>query len=262
MKDDRVKDGISVIVIARNEERNILECLRSVSWADEIIVVDTGSTDRTREIAGTIPGTFVLEAEWMGFGPTKNYAIEHAAYSWIFWIDADERASDELGREAQAVVAAKQDRAGYRVARRAFFLGKWIKHCGWYPGYVVRLFRKDSARFDDSPVHEKLIVSGIPGTLKHDLYHYTDDTIFHYMTKFNRYTSLAAEGLTNRGGTYRLLDLITRPPFMFFKMYFLKLGVLDGAHGFVLSLLSSAYVFTKYVKIWDITRQRDNQSQL
>jgi hypothetical protein len=154
---------------------------------------------------------------------------------------------DLLGRDESGF-------SGYSVARRAFFLGKWIKHCGWYPSRVVRLFRKERGKFSENRVHERLELQGEVGTLQHDLLHYTDPNLQQYLAKFNKYTTLAAQDMASNGKSFRLWDLLVRPPFTFVKMYILRLGFLDGIHGFILSVLSSAYVFSKYAKLWELTR--------
>ncbi|MBI4546851.1 MAG: glycosyltransferase family 2 protein [Ignavibacteriae bacterium] len=256
-KPQRDRHKLSVIVITFNEERNIVECLQSVSWADEIIVVDANSTDRTVELAKQFtPRVYVKE--WLGFAAAKNFALEQAANEWVLWLDADERATPELAGEIQHIIQNSSIiHKAFQVARRAYFLGKWIKHCGWYPGYVVRLFRRESARFNDSRVHEKLEIDGSVGRLKHDLIHYTDHNLFHYFSKFNRYTSLAAQDLWEAGKEFSLYDVLIRPLFLFFKMYILRRGFLDGMHGLILSLLSSAYVFTKYAKLWELQRSSE-----
>lgn len=243
---------LSVIIITRNEERNIAECLQSVSWANEIIVVDANSTDRTVELAKqSTPRVYVKQ--WLGFAAAKNFALEQATNDWVLWLDADERVTPELTREIQDILEnSTLTHKSFEVARRAYFLGKWIKHCGWYPGYVVRLFRRETARFNDSRVHEKLEIEGTAGRLKNDLVHYTDHNLIHYFSKFNRYTSLAAQDLWETGKRFSLYDVLVRPPFLFFKMYFLRLGFLDGMHGLILSLISAAYVFVKYVKLWEM----------
>ncbi len=250
------RGGVSAIVITRNEERNIAGCLSSVSWADEIVVVDSESTDRSAEIArGFTRKVFV--APWEGFSAAKELALRHATCEWIFWIDADERASPELGREVADLLRSERrpPHAGYEVARRAFFVGKWIRHCGWYPGYVVRLFRKDSAVFTRSRVHEGLKLTGTVGRLSNDLLHYTDETLYHYFTKLNSYTTLAARDARDGGKRGSIPGLLARPAYMFFKMYFLRLGFLDGMHGLTLSLLSASYVFAKYAKLIELEQR-------
>ena len=244
--------NISVIVITKNEERNIADCLKSVAWADDIVVVDSQSTDRTVELARQFTPHIVV-TPWMGYGAAKNFALEKARHEWVLWLDADERVSPELAREIQDVISESADASAvYEIARKAYFLGKWIRHCGWYPGYVVRLFRKSSAAFSNEKVHERLEYSGEAGRLKNHLLHYTDDNLYHYFSKFNRYTSLAAADVMGSRREFSLTDLLVRPPFLFFKMYVLRLGFLDGMHGLILSLASASYVFTKYAKLWEL----------
>ena len=143
--------------------------------------------------------------------------------------------------------------AAFDVSRRAYFLGRWIRHCGWYPSRVTRLFLREKGRFTEHRVHERLAIDGRVGHLENDLLHYTDPDLRHYFEKFNRYTSLAAQDLRAAGKTFHLTDVLFRPPFVFFKMYFLKRGFLDGLRGFILCIVSSAYVFAKYAKLWEIS---------
>ena len=246
--------ALTVITITRDEERNIVECLESVRWADQLVVVDSGSKDRTVELARRFTSD-VHSIGWEGYGHARNFALDHAAGEWILWLDADERVPAELGKEIQDLVSRNEPGySGYSVARRAYFLGKWIKHCGWYPSRVVRLFRKEHGRFSETRVHERLELQGNVGMLQHDLLHYTDPHLQQYLAKFNKYTTLAAQDMAANGKSFRLWDLLVRPPFLFVKMYVLRLGFLDGVHGFVLSVLSSAYVFSKYAKLWELTR--------
>jgi glycosyltransferase involved in cell wall biosynthesis len=245
---------LTVITLTLNEEQNIRECLASARWADELIVIDSGSTDRTVEYARTVTDR-VFGIEWKGYGAARNFALTHASGDWILWLDADERVTPELAEEIRAIVRNDaSDVAGYAIARRAYFLGRWIKHSGWYPGRVVRLFRKGKGVFSENRVHEQLRIDGLTVNTRHDLLHLTDPDLHHYMAKFNRYTSLAADDMTAAGRRFSLCDLLVRPPFMFVKMYLLRLGFLDGVEGFILAVLSSAYVFTKYAKL----RERRN----
>lgn len=247
---------LSVITLALNEEHNIVDCLESVQWADEIIVVDSGSIDNTIQIAKRYT-PLVLTVEWKGYGATKNFALDRASGEWILWLDADERVPKELAAEMQAVLRADDGSVnGYSVPRRAFFLGRWIKHCGWYPGRVTRLFRRTKSRFTESNVHEQISVEGKIVELKNDLLHFTDPNLYHYFNKFNRYTSLAAKDLHSAGKRFSLYDILVRPSFMFFKMYIVKRGFLDGLQGFILCTVSSAYVFTKYAKLWELDHQK------
>jgi glycosyltransferase involved in cell wall biosynthesis len=244
---------ISAIVITRNEEKHINDCLQSLSFVDEIVLVDSNSEDQTIPIARKYTQK-IFNVEWKGFGETKQFALENASHDWILWIDADERISTELASEIKFTLENDPPFSGYRMPRKAFFLGRWMRHGGWYPGYVVRLFRRDKGRFDSASVHERLHVDGSIGTLHAPILHYTDDSIHHYYEKFNRYTSLAAEELIKHGKHYSLLDLLFRPVFMFLKMYLFKAGFLDGAEGFQLAVFSSSYVFTKYAKLRELSR--------
>jgi glycosyltransferase involved in cell wall biosynthesis len=242
---------LSVITLTLNEESNIGACLESVRWADERLVLDSGSSDRTVEIAQQC-GAQVHRVQWQGYGGTRNQGLSLCTGDWVLWLDADERVTPELAAEIQEIVR-RDDTAtvGYAVARRAYFLGKWIRHCGWYPSRVVRLFRRGSAKFSDSNVHEQLAIEGSIGTTRHDILHFTDPDLHHYFAKFDNYTSLAATDLVAGGRAFRVIDLLVRPPFMFVKMYFLRAGFLDGVHGLILSALSAAYVFTKYAKLFE-----------
>lgn len=240
---------LSVIVLTKNEEKHITDCLESIRWADDIVVIDATSRDRTVELAREFTNSIFVR-EWMGYAPAKNFALTKAKHEWVLWLDADERVTPELATEIQSIVTSPpEETVGYEVARRAYFLGKWIRHCGWYPGFVVRLFRKTNSHFTALRVHESLELQGRVGRLRNDLLHYTDDTLFHYFDKFNNYTSLAASDARERGRRASSFELLVRPLHLLFKMFILRRGYLDGVHGLLLSLLSSAYVFVKYAKI-------------
>lgn len=241
--------NISVIIITHNEEKNILACLSNVKWADELIVVDDFSTDNTKKLAEEF-GAKVFQVKWQGYGKQKNYALSLANGDWILSLDADERVTPELAEEIQAVVPHSQ-MDGYQISRKAYFLGKWIRHSGWYPDYCLRLFRKDKAGFVEKPVHEFVELNGRMGQLKGALLHYTDTCLEHYLHKLCCYTTLAADELATKNKKASLWDIIIRPSFIFVKMYILKKGWMDGIHGFILAVLSSFYVFVKYAKLWE-----------
>jgi len=247
---------LSAILITLNVEQHIEACLSALSFTDEIIVVDSGSTDRTAELAKQHTD-HVLVTEWKGYAEAKQFALEKATGDWVLWVDADERVPEPLAQEIQDLIENKPAHSGFRVARKAFFLGRWMKHGGWYPGYVVRLFRRESGRFNSARVHESLIIDGSIGTLKEPMLHYTDDSLIHYYDKFNKYTTLAAEDLHERGRGAKITDLLFRPLHMFFKMYVFRLGLLDGIEGFLLAVFSSSYVFVKYAKLWEIQKQKE-----
>ena len=250
---ERIK--ISSIIIAKNEEDNIRKCIESqLSCIDDIVVVvDDKSDDSTLEIVKEYNCVNFEIKEWMGYSKTKEYALSLTKHDWVFWIDADEVITKELQQEINKLKENKNDNfAAYSVARRAYFLGKWIQHSGWYPGRVTRFFNKKKVKFSDSKVHEELIVDGRTGKLNNDLEHYTDPDLFHYFEKFNKYTSLAAEELRIKQKNVSMNDILLRPLFIFIKMYILKKGFLDGMHGLILAILSSNYVFTKYCKLWEM----------
>jgi glycosyltransferase involved in cell wall biosynthesis len=249
---------LSVITLALNEERNIEACLESVRWADEILVVDSGSTDRTVELARRFTDG-VVTVPWLGYGPTKNHALGLVHGDWVLWLDADERVTPEQEREIRQVLQSRDPGpAAYAMGRRAYFLGRWIRHSGWYPSRVTRLFRRTAGRFTEKNVHEQLVVDGPVGVLGGDLLHYTDPDLHHYFAKFNRYTSLAAEDLDAAGRRWSMIDLVIRPCFQFCKMYVARRGFIDGMEGFILAIVSSAYVFVKYAKL----RERQRKTNL
>jgi glycosyltransferase involved in cell wall biosynthesis len=245
---------LSVIIIALNEEANLLRCLESVKWADELVVADTGSTDRTLEIAKE-HGTKTIQLEWEGFGKAKQRVLEAATSDWVLSLDADEVVTESLREEIQKSVRSDSPGFdGYFISRRSMFLGHWMSHGGWYPDYVLRLFKRGKGRFEDRKVHESLSLAGRTGRLKGDLLHYSDPDLEHYLRKMNRYTTLSAQELSERGEVASLADLLFRPMATFWKIYLFKGGFLDGIYGFLLALFSSVHVVTKYVKLWLLNR--------
>lgn len=252
-----MKVNCSVIIITKNEAQNIDACLRSVSFCDDVIVVDAESSDATVTIAKTHTQQVFIK-RWEGFAAAKQFGLKHAKHSWVLWLDADERVMPELAGEIGRIVASQPAEAAFTVARRAYFLGRWIKHSGWYPGRVARLFHKDRATFNDAAVHEGLEINGTVGSLKNDLLHFTDPNLYHYLAKFNRYTTLASGEQVKKGKKFKRSDLIIRPWWQFMKMYLFRLGFLDGRQGLLLALFSSAYVFTKYAKLWERTAPHHN----
>ena len=243
---------ISAVIITLNEEANIAECLASVAWTREMVVVDAGSTDRTREIALRFTPE-VHERDWEGYAAAKGFAISQAASEWVLALDADERVTPELREEIEAL-EPEPGVDGYMIPIKALFLGRWIRHCGWYPGYKIRLFRKQGARVTQKALHEGFRVPGGVRKLANPIVHYAYPTLRSYFEKFSRYTDLGARDLYDRGRRARILDLVVRPPFTFLKMYLFKLGFLDGFEGLVLCVFSSFYVFVKYVKLRELQR--------
>ncbi len=248
---------ISSIIIAKNEAENISRCIESqLACIDEIVLlIDKETTDNTGEVANRYDKVTIEYAEWEGYAETKKKALEFTSNEWILWIDSDEALSDELCEEINELKNKTEiSESAFKIARRAYFLGRWIKHSGWYPGYVTRLFNKKEAEFNGNAVHEGLNVRGKIGILKNDIYHYTDPNIHHYFEKFNKYTSLAAEQLKSEGRKTSLKDILLRPLFLFIKMFILRKGFLDGLQGFTLAVFSAVYVFTKYLKLWELNK--------
>lgn len=250
---------ISVTIIVLNEEANIADCLKSLDFADEIIVSDSGSADATVEICES-HGATVYTDEWLGFGRQKNLIAERARNDWVFNIDADERVTpglrDELLRavehDDQGNQAKTSGCSGYYVPRKNHFARRWVRHCGWYPDYNLRLYRKSCGRFNERRVHEAVQVDGgknACGHLKNPLIHLTYASVEEYLIRAERYSTLGAEELYESGRRARATDTTLRPLFTFFKMYLLKLGFLDGALGFKLSMLYARYTRAKYVKL-------------
>lgn len=247
---------LSSIIIAKNEESNIRRCLDSqINVIDDIVLlIDSSTTDGTFKIASSYPGIHCEYLVWKGFAEMKEYALNQTKNDWVFWIDADEEITNELKIELEVFKRTTPMYNAFKVARRAYFLGKWIKHSGWYPSMVTRLFNKNFARFNKKQVHEGLEIKGEIGSLKNDLNHFTDPSIDHYFNKFNSYTSLAALDLFKQGRKASLKDFLIRPIFLFSKMYIFRLGFLDGIHGLILAFFSSAYVFAKYAKLWELNK--------
>lgn len=247
--------ALAVIVITKNEEQNIGCCLDSVRWADEIVVVDANSTDRTVEIAKKYTGKVFIRP-WDGYGAAKNFGLAQCTADWVLWLDADERVTPELHAEIeQSTASATAGIAAMSMPRRANFLGHWIRHCGWYPGRVVRVFRRLEGKFTTANVHEKLEVDGEVLALHEDLLHYTDPTLTEYFDKLNKYTSLAAKDLTENNRKFTWIRLVLNPCWVFIRMYILQLGFLDGIPGLILCALSACHVFTKYAKLWEHSNQ-------
>jgi glycosyltransferase involved in cell wall biosynthesis len=246
--------SLSVTVITLNEEANIVPCLESASFADEIVVLDSNSTDATVALARQFTDR-VLTVPWEGFGKTKNRAIEAASGSWIFVLDADERITPALQQEIVQIVQADGSLDGYRVPRRNHFCGRLIKYLGWYPDYSIRLFRKSKARFVEREVHESVEVQGRVGTLQQPMLHYTYKSISDFVLRMDRYSTLAAQELVWLGKRPLPGELVWRPLLTFLKLYILKRGFLEGRDGYTLAYLYSTYNFLKYYKFRELKRK-------
>lgn len=248
---------ISAVIMARNEAHNIAEAIASLGFADEIIVADTGSGDDTIRIACQA-GASVHRITFDGYGRSKNRALDLCSHEWVFSLDADERVSPELARSIRSAIERRPEYDGFAVNRLTYFLGKPIRHSGWYPDYVVRLFNKDKGRFKEKLVHESVIIDGRTGRLDGLLYHYSYRDLDNYIEKMNIYSSLNAEDMHRCGKKFSIFKLLSNPPAAFIKMYLLKAGFLDGFHGLLLACLSSFHVFVKYAKLKELDKKSEN----
>ena len=250
---------VSAYVIAYNDEPNIRACLESVSWADELIVVYSYSTDATEKISREFTDK-VYQHEFKGFGRLRNEAVAHATHEWVFSLDTDERMSPELREEILRVLAGTPDADAYFVPRRNYFLGRWIRHCGWYPDYrQPQLFRKSRMRYREELVHEGFDLEGRAGYLKANVLQYPFRDLDHYLAKMDRYTDLMARRMVEQGRRFRTHHLVTHPCFTFAKMYLARAGFLDGMPGLILSGLYAYYTFIKYAKFWELNREASSR---
>lgn len=245
---------ISATIIVLNEENNISGCLESLDFADEIIVVDSGSTDRTKELCTSFAKVKYFEEPWLGFGRQKNLAASLASNDWIFNIDADERVSRKLLNSIQTTDLSMF--SAFRVARKNYFGECWVKYCGWYPDYNIRLYNRETCQFSDRLVHESVETDGPVSTLEGDLVHLTYKGIEDFLVRMNKYSTLASQELVKKRSKIPKYRLLLSPSFNFFKMYILKLGILQGYHGFLLSVLYSYYTFAKYAKALEMQRYK------
>jgi len=243
----------SVAIITRNAAGELDRALRSAAFADEILVLDQHSTDETAAVCAR-HGAALHQTEFEGFGPTKGKAAGLCRNRWVLSLDTDEEITPEL-RAALEALPDEPDEAAFAVNRLSRFLGRWIRHCGWHPDHVVRLFDRERAGFDDRPVHESIDARGPVGRLPGLLRHYTYETMEQYVGKLNRYTSLAAEEMHAAGRRASLASAFWRAEGTFWRMWLLQGGILDGWAGTVLCRASAFYVLSKYVKLWRMGRR-------
>lgn len=248
---------ISVVIITFNEEKNVRAALESAKWADEIVVVDSFSTDSTTAICREYTDR-VCQEKWRGFSRQKDFAVRQAKNDWVFVLDADERFTPELAAEVKALMQAEAEpeKAGYYCPRRNHFGGREIRYGGWYPDYSIRFFDRRKGRFGDRAVHEAVELDGEAGRLKNPMLHYTYSGVSDYLSRMDKYSTLAAGELLKKGRKATASDLLFRPPFTFFKMFVMKQGFRDGLHGLMLAALYAFYTFTKYAKLREM-RERE-----
>jgi len=249
---------LSVTVIAWNEEERLRACLDSAAWADEIIVVDAESTDKTAALAREFTDR-VWVRPWPGFAAQKNFALDQASGDWVLSLDADERVTPELADRIRSIVERGGPADGYSVPRRNIFWGAWVRHGGLYPDYQLRLFRRGAGRFAEDAVHESVRVDGRVEVLAEPLLHQSYRDLEDFVRRSNRYSTLAAQDWLRRGRPVSLAALIMKPLGRFLSMYIVRTGFLDGWRGLVLAVLYAEYVFLRTAKAWEARRAQDSQ---
>lgn len=243
-------ERISATIITCNEEHNIREALEALIWVDEIVIVDSGSTDGTLDICRRFTDR-VFHRDWTGYVDQKNHAVEKAAFDWVFSLDADERPSRALIDEIQQLRRAGFRHAGYRIPRLAFFMGRWIRHGDWFPDFQLRLFDRRRGRWEGGRVHESVRISGDPGFLKGEIHHFTYRNLSDYLRRLETYSSLAAADYGDRGKRASGSMLLLNPATTFLRGYLLKRGFLDGVPGLMVAVMAAVSVYFKYAKLYE-----------
>jgi glycosyltransferase involved in cell wall biosynthesis len=246
-----MREKISACIITYNEEENIRRCIDSVTWCDEIVVVDSFSKDRTCKICREYTER-IYQNEWAGYIAQRNYIRKLATHPWVFFLDADEEVSAALREEIErAFEQGNADVDGYEFPRQVYYLGKWIRHGEWYPDIKLRLFRKDRGRSCGVEPHDQVHVDGEIKRLRSPILHYTYLGIFDHLNTMNRFSSISAHAKHAQGFKFRWIDFLVRPPWRFFRAYILRLGLLDGLRGFMIALINAFGVSMKYGKLWE-----------
>ena len=239
---------LSVIIITQNEQELIRDCLESISWADEIIIVDSGSTDNTLDICREYTNNILINTDWQGFGYQKNLALQQATEEWVLSIDADERVTPELKQQIQ-LAARTGSHIAYKIPRLAYFLGKEMRHGGWWPDYVLRLFLRKKARFSDDIVHERVLIEGAIGRLKTPLLHYSYTSLEQVLVKNDKYSTAAAIKAHAQGKQSSLSKALAKAGWTFLRAYILRRGFLDGKEGFIAALSKAGETYYRQLKI-------------
>ena len=249
---------VSVTIITLNEAEHIAAAIDSASWADEVIVVDAGSTDDTVAIARG-KGARVESRTWTGWIDQKNHAAGLASHDWIFSLDADERIPTTLAQEIRSVLQSEPAARGYRVPRVTFHLGRWVRTTDFYPDFQTRLYDRRAARWRGKYVHESVAVDGPVGRLTHELEHYSYRDLRDHLDRINTYTTLAARQMHEGGRRAWALDLLVQPPAAFLRNYVLRRGFMDGSAGLTISLVNAYAVFLKFAKLWEMEHNPHSQ---
>jgi glycosyltransferase involved in cell wall biosynthesis len=244
------KIPVSVYVLTTNNRRTIEQCLRSLSWAEELVVVDSFSQDGTCEICKQYTDK-LFQRKWTGHRDQYQYAADLTTQDWIMFVDADEEIPPELSEEIRMELSGKgKDLDGYFAYRRTYYLGRWIRYGGWYPDGEIRLYRRAKGRWEGG-LHAKLVVDGKAGVLKNQYFHYTYGNISDQIQTIDKYSDITVSDMVNSARPFRWKDLLFNPPFRFFKDYFFKLGFLDGIPGFIIAVSTAYYAFVKHAKLWE-----------
>jgi len=251
---------VSVAIIARDEAHAIEACLKSVAWADERIVLDSGSADETVAICRAL-GATVESTDWPGYGAQKNRAIARCTGDWILSLDADEQVSAALRAEIEQAIAASGDTVGFRMPRLSSYCGRKMHYGGWWPDYVTRLFRRGRGRFSDDPVHERLVVDGPVGTLRSPLMHEAFMDLEEVLDKVNRYSTAGARQMLHAGRGATLRSAIGHGTWSFIRTYFLRAGFLDGREGFMLAVSNAEGAYYRYLKLMLLERTRGSDGK-
>ena len=255
-----MRDPVTACVTAGNEERNIGRCLASLAWCEEIVVVDSFSTDRTVEISRRYTDR-VFQHEWLGYIGQKNLVIKLASHPWVLILDADEEVSPALRDEIGDALNHDGDTfAGYEFPRQVYYLGRWIRHGEWYPDIKLRLFRRAMGHAEGREPHDHIVVQGRTRRLRNPIHHYTYDDIRDHLDTVNRFSSITASEMFKEGTRPRMVDLWVRPLWRFLKAYLFKGGVLDGRRGLLIAVISAFGVLVKYSKLWELHLQNGNKN--
>lgn len=251
---------LSVYMITYNNEETVERALKSVTWADEIVIVDSFSNDRTLEIARKFTDK-IYQRRWPGHRDQYQYAADLTTHDWIMFVDADEEVSAELAEEIRKELSRKVDGInGFFVYRQTFYLGRWIRYGGWYPDGEIRLYRRNKGRWEGG-LHAKVVVDGTVKSLKNQYLHYTYGNISDQIQTIDKYSGIAAEDMMKQGKTFWLFKLLFHPPFRFIKDYFFKSGFRDGLPGLVIAISTAYYVFIKYAKLWELMRSQRGEKR-
>jgi len=248
---------LSVIIIAKNAESTVRRCLESVAWVDEIVVVESGSADRTADICRELGAKVHQTPDWPGHGPQKNRALDLATGDWLFSLDADEWVTVELRAEIARAIAAPGDKVAFALPRRSSFCGRFMRHSGWWPDYVRRLFRRGTARFSDDRGHDRLIVNGKVGRLTRPIYHETITSLEQLIDKMNAYSAMTAHNLHQHGRRASIFTALLHGGWAFVRTYFLRLGFLDGREGLMLAIGNAENSYYRYAKLMLLSKRRD-----